>query len=891
VYPPGGATRRRSTTSHVARGVTTTVAVARLQRVARLFLMRHALQRIPVYTPMMTNSSLDEASTTSHDGINECDSICNAADAPSSTTPVMGSRMVHRIRAELDREERLSSLRATIAKRTLIAALRAWVRYRRTTPRCYRASLSDSDEDTRRLQFCAVQRRVESEGTMEKALCTLQAVLRARHSGRSVESLRDAHQRACAATRIQRAWRRSSFHAAYIHRLHDYQARTILFRQESLERRDLLRRHVVFLVRCHQLLYNAPCMWEAGLCIRRLPLYHPDGLFLCGNTLSHLPASMQVLPATPAAQTKRIVADGVQKSLTTAAAFAGPQSGEFSSHRAAAESESCRRRGVDDSFHDGRESGKCVQYASDAKWSLSEELDVDAELRNCQYRLFFSPEDRLLLQLQEDEDEEAMTSLCTPARETDSAERQQPPALANTSLGQEAGSCSGLSHTHSLTFPAQVDDSESYAKAFASALTSLRQQPTVDPALQHVFQRLEEVRSDPVRLMRVLRAHGHLPSELVAPFACYGLRYQSVARGEEDQSILSSTAAMQMCQPVTAGIASNLAAELRHCLAGAVPRKAGSEFSSLPTPLEEYKWRREVPLRHNRSGRRAVDAGALGEESGALLLRRSTTAVLQRSGFANPSTEALFHPPGDETSAVQRGETGSTADVSAAGDHLNATPRPTNDGGGNRSCSPAAWDHRLAAGEAEVGAVWRQFLLSIPAFSSSSSPSAAPADHVKGGSSQRNGNAESPPSAAQQGRRFVGLCSHLLPSVASTPLLLRDFQQPSVSGFLATGEDKKPGRTTWASAAGTTSVEEAASSKPRFAPPFGAATSTVLRAEDWWDAVERLFVQERFRRRAMEQNEGVQRRSIGILHCLASSTVGAASAVQTLGDCQVGRSA
>ncbi|KPI88280.1 hypothetical protein ABL78_2642 [Leptomonas seymouri] len=833
-----GGSRHRSTTLAAARGVAMMVSAARLQRAARLFLTRRALRRIPVYTLTCASDGDGEEKME--------DSDVSGAFAPDPP-PAMESRMVSRIRAELYRTERASDIRAVMAKRTLVAALREWIQKcrARKQPEGYEQWGS---ADGRRL----LPHSPHSTGTdiqAENALRTVQSTLRAQYSNRRVGALREEQKRCRAATAIQRAWRRSPLRRVFIRRVHDAHAREVLCRQEAVERRDVLRLHLIFLVRCHQQLYNDPCMWEAGLAIRRLPLYTAEGLFLSDLAGSYITGPMQLLVASavksgdspdPGAESR-----SPQAAIPTALRFTGPPS------ITAAAAETCRNGFLDEQQH-GRDTDK-----TDAWWS-ADELDIDAELRYCQYRLFFSPGDRRLLEEEEEEKKRVLVASLSPLGPADA----NVTAVGITSQVYENGSLVQVRQQQSPSLC--TDDNVPYSKAFAAALAFLRQPPVVDPAIQHAMEQLEAVRNDPAQMLRVLCAHGHLTSELVAPLACYGLHYQCVARGEEDQAVLSSTAVMQLCQALVTGVAANPGEELRRCLVGAVvqrrSRGAGAGAgggAALPLPLVEYKWRSELSLRR--------DGVAAHNEDKAVMLT-SAPAALQRSGFANPSTRALFDAV--ELVAPSRG-TGSTPDNTT-------TIRVQNESEGDEA--QMEWDHRLAAGAGEISEAWRQLLLSMPTTAPFASPAARPPMNNVNARMHLNekpvaslvASPDTSPSAPSD-RRLVGLCSQLVPSSSATPVLLRDFE----SAFAASAinqEGAVHSQSALQNAPSATVSTVRASSHCSFSSATAGPADVpvaVRCTSEWWDAVERLLIQERTKWLSLTQNESEQRRSIGILCSLA----------------------
>ncbi|KPA80094.1 hypothetical protein ABB37_05096 [Leptomonas pyrrhocoris] len=810
--------------------------------------MRRAMRRIPADAPQQNNfNEISYVSLSDADEERDGGDLIRVLVLPESPRP-MESRMVHRIRAELHRMERLGSLRAMIAKRTIVAALRAWIHRFRTSRQG--GSLTHSYMTYRKSVLSRNFRHTEAEMMgAEAGLCTVQAMLRAQHSKRCSVRLRDEQQRRRAATAIQRAWRRCPHRNAYIRRVLDAHARAVLCRHESLERRDMLRRHMVFLVRCHQQLYNDPCMWEAGLAIRRLPLYTADGLFLSDVVGSYVTGPMQLLAASTLRSENPLNEDaGVPSPLATiptALRFTG-----FSSSAVVAAEQGGNR--FSDALQPIRDMPK-----TDAWWG-DDELDVDAELRYCQYRLFFSPEDRRLLEEAAEGNPEMLAAL---SFSMDAAESRLSTLGFHSKRGEGGTVLPGQQQPPPLPLQT-VEDKMPYSKAFASALSFLRQPPAVDPAVQGVRQQLEAARRDPAQLLRVLCTYGHLSSELVAPFTCYGLHYQNVARGVEDQAVLSSTAIMQTCEPLVTGVAANPAEELRHCLVGVGVRKSSRSGAGaggavgLPLPLLEYQCRREAA--RGRGG--ATDQ--MGDKW--LMPLASAPAALQRSGFANLATQALFH--GVERAAP-------TADTGVTPDNTTTTSEVRNNAAGDELAKE--WDHRLAAGTGEIGAAWRQFLLSI----SASTPADFASSRNRNAKMQLNERTETAlkaapdvsPSAPMQDRRFVGLCSHLAaPTSPSTSLLLRDFE-PTGANFVKDEENNDvTGAALHEMSSAAAPVVNAAPCRSLKVKTTGNADApiTLLRAEEWWDAVARLLIQERSRRLSLGQNECEKRRSIGILRRL-----------------------
>lgn len=833
-----------SSTSRLARGVTTAVAVVRLQRATRLFLMRRALQRIPTSPPR--RNSCDKLPCRSHGETEESNrNLAGAIVTTASLLPsapaaaATESRMLHRIKAELYRMERLSSFRAMIAKRTLVAALREWVLRRRAQKRCDGTSVGSAGSADLLTHDVLAHFLADAGGAVEEAAPTVQAMLRAHDSCRLVAKHRDGQQRRLAASAIQRAWRRSPRYGAYIHHLDDSHAREVLCRQESVERRDMLRRHFAFLVRCHQLLYNAPCMWEAGLAVRRLPLHTADGLFLSAQASPCAKGPMQLLAASNASPKT--------SSLNGETGVALRSSPPLSALPALLHSTGSPEGTGAVAAATVVGSSPCVR-GGDAWWRDALQLDMEAELRRCQYRLFFSPEDFRLLEDGGGEEADAAATTFTVG----------PSPLSNTTAVSPVKNGADA-RTQSLL--AATENDVPYAEAFASALTFLRRPPSVDPGMQLALRQVEEARSAPAQLMRILQTHGHLSPELVAPFTCYGLHYQLVARGEADQAVLAATAAMQMCEPRLVGVVANPAEELRHCLVGAAVRRLGGGegggLCDLPLPLEACRWRRDGHLFFTT----ATAAATAAESQDA---RKRAPAVMQRSGFANPATQALF-----DSGAAKQEDT----------DPLDAEKAAT------------AWDHRLAAGIGELGAAWRQLLLSLPVappplgtiavdahWTTSDKKLQRRGEEEKGNKEEGNKARALVPPCGQPGRRLVGLRSHLGPASSSASVLLRDFEPSAATPNNDSGRCEKGEHRNHA-ALGTEcrviAVRAAAPSKHNFSSSSFAkadrASFTVFRPEEWCDAVERLFIQERVRRLSMERNESEQRRSVGLLRRLASS--------------------
>ncbi|KAI5691238.1 hypothetical protein MNV84_07943 [Leishmania braziliensis] len=781
--------------------------------------MHRYLQRtVPVATvPLNMSSSLSAEFTT--------------ADA----APLLESRFLHRLRAELYRKERAEELRADTAKRVIKAALRHWVQARRLLHR--HLSLYSSVKSA-----CEFNPLRAAE--LDAALCSIQASLRMYGSHHLVEARRAKLLQQTAVRVLERAWRRTPHYAASIRHINDRHMREVLCRQETVERRDLLLRHLLFMIRCHQTFFNDPRMWDAGVAIRRIPLYTQHGL------LSTEGSSMAWGTAVPLLPLPRVIVNSVAPCGDAVAqeeqATASPRrpetsplsatdnaNGSTSAWGSPVQSRPSLLANIGSSSYAGKEEG-------DGR------LDIDEALRLCEYRLVFSPEERQLL-------EEVKASLLYPTSPLFSSDAEVRRAahatagLMKSDMGALAASPGEL-QVASAESAVNTDSSLSYAAAFASALTFIRRPRIFDASRRCTVQHLRDIRSNTLEMQQQLRAHGYVSAALVAPFLRFGLHYQGLARGDTDLSCFTTTAGMRTCRPLVAGRVACAATELRRCLVGAVQGLGGTADSVLPVVLEEQKCRLQAVARMARQ-RPLLKGMATSTPSE---LRAAPTAGLMRDGFANPATEALCNGPAKHTQLL------GVADLARASSHT-ASRR----GSAVTIALVAEGSRRLTTSTDVVGPYWREFLFAkgVDAFVTAArkqgeAPGKADAAY------QTDASSLSPPLPKRVRR---GLESRLLPGASS--FLLRDFT-PSLMRCHPPIRAGPPPHDA-ATGAVALAIVPAGTSSSLLSMP----TSTMTHPAEWWDAMERLLLQEYTDRTELLRNEAVQHSSIDALRRMTPPSV------------------
>lgn len=860
-----------------AHRISQDVALHRLQKAFRWCLMRLALQR----TVPVTRRSIDSTG----DG---------DAAAEEAAAPVMESRFLHRLRAELHRNERASELRTDVAKRTMTTALRRWAhhRYHRQRHLSLRGSV-----------MAAFVTDPFLGAELDAALCTVQAVLRGCQSRRLVGHRSDlARQRAAVAV-IERAWQRAPMYGVATRRIHDRQACEVLCRQEAVERRDLARVHFVFLVRCHQAFYNDPRMWDAGAAIRRVPLYTPHGL-LGADDAADPEWSGVVTPGLSCAETPvRIGSPGTDADLSLgpsrlraptatfqsggpgvghASVFDG--AGPLSFHAHLVQGAGGAARGVDSggsratgwgAAGEGtisRVTSGLLRPRSGSTRSVGGVAgDVDAELRLCSYRLFFSPEEWRLLE------------------EAAAAQQVQPasPLLSSFSTlvsvrAEEASSVVAPGRAlQAVEVPSAVSyavagidptmPAPTYAQEFAAALTVLRQPRIFDNSGRRTVQHLRTVRGDALCILQDLRTDGYLTAAQSAPFLRAGLHYQALAQCDADLSSFAATAAMRTCRPQVAAHLACPATELRRCLVGAIQGSGAAADSFLPVVLEERKCRARAAVT---AARPAVPPRAAGEArlSPAAPSRLAISGVM-RGGFANAATQALFAAPAAVPQFGSPAE-GTSSPAAAAAAAAGASS-PTRRSSAAAASLTAEWTLRLAGGTSELGPYWREFLLALrvdtlPGASAGARAESRGVVEVTSSLKSRSLSPPPPPLLASANRQRRGLESQLCPGPAATSFLLQDFTPTAMRRRALGGA---AGRTV-ASASGAVAIAPRGN-RGVTASSLSSSSSTaaIVPSTEWWDAVERLLRQEYVDRTALLAGEAALRHSIAVLRRMADARV------------------
>ncbi|CBZ26014.1 conserved hypothetical protein [Leishmania mexicana MHOM/GT/2001/U1103] len=745
----------------------------------------------------------------------------SAEDVHADAAPLLESRFLRRVRAEVDRKERAEQLRKGTAARLIQQALRRWAQTRQLQQR----HLSIYSSVRPSYEFDPIR-----AAELDAALCCIQASLRMCASSRLVEARRVKLLQQTTASILDLACQTTLHCAASIRHINDRQLREVLCRQEAVERRDLLRRHFVFLVCCHQTFFNDSRMWDAGVSIRRIPLYTHHGL-LSGETLPVIWGT-----ATSSSPLTSATADGAAVRGDAVASPLPPQSSP------------CSATATVDRHIKGwgspAQPGPRLLEAVGSGWLDGTEedgghFDIDAALRLGEYRFLFSPEEwRLLKELK-------ASSLhpASPLFDSGTDGRRVGYDAAGV-LGAEAGALAAppgqLQMVPTETAPKDAC-SLSYAKAFASALTFLRQPRIVDPSVRCTVQHLHDIRSSTLEMEQELRVHGFLFAAQVAPLLNLGFHYQGLARGDADLSCFTTTSAMKTCRPLVAGRVACAATELRRCLIGAVHDSGCAAESVLPVALGEQKCSLMAAART--PSQRPSPAGV--SRSMLSLPRATPTAGLMRDGFANPATEALCHAPAKTAPCTGGADPtcGSTHTASWYGSAIG-------------TALAAEWSRRLASSADEVGPYWCEFI------SSTGIDALVTAAGRKGGTS---GDADAAyqtgpllPSPLLPMRVRRGLESHLAPGGPS--YLLQDF----LPSPMRRHADSSAGPQPLAAATGSVFVAVA---RAGASPSTSVSTTTcrMVHPREWWDAVERLLLREYTNRTELLTNETVQRSSIDVL--------------------------
>ncbi|KAG5490040.1 hypothetical protein JKF63_00159 [Porcisia hertigi] len=793
------------------------VALNRLQRAARWFLLHRYLREvIPVESP--TPGMCDHVK----------DDNLDAEAAPQFET-----RFLHRLRAELYREKRVEELRARAAKRVIQTALRGWVQMRWS--RDQRLSLQSR-------VLLAREHCPHRGAELDAHLCSIQASLRMCESSRLAEVRRVKSSQRAAVHVLERAWQRAPKYAASIRQINDRNMREMLCRHEAVERRDLLRLHLVFMVRCHQAFFNDPAIWDSGLLIRRIPLFQQ-----CGFLPAESPRASPEAGSPSAQRTSNLGHSGtlcsdaaVQGRETGASALQPRTSPSFATATTVMEnirgwgspipgdpnllvkdSDSCRAG-------DGEDEGR---------------FGIDASLRLIEFYLLFSAEERQLLS-----EAAGFSSLqgASPVLICAAAERRMAHGAARPSKAEAEARLLFAHQVQVVPTESMGSDaySLSYSKAFAAALTYLRQPSSVDASGHCAAQHLHNIRNSTLAMVRELHTHGYLSAPLVAPLLTFGLHYQGVARGDADLSLFTTTVGMKACIPMPAGRVTCASAELHRCFVGAVQDRRAAAHSLLPVVLEEHKCHLEAAAR-TRSQRPSQGDAPLFTPS---LLPRTPAARFMREGFANASTEALYSPPGN---LKQR---------SSFPDPMPAESYTRLQQGIPASIAYAAERSlRLATGADEVGSYWSQFIQSmrVDAFLT---VGAEQGDMRLGANAASDtDNLSLSPSATMRVRRR--LQSHLLPGTSS--YLLQDFTSSGMRKNQVTSAVIR-----FRNAA--VGASDLANGSPGITPStsLSVPTRTSLSPKEWWNAVERLLLQEYADRADVLISEGVYRRSVSVLRGL-----------------------
>ncbi|ORC93014.1 uncharacterized protein TM35_000023400 [Trypanosoma theileri] len=153
--------------------------------------------------------------------------------------------LANRIREILTMEYRLWKLRVRMAKRVLREAFNNYAISKREDP------------------TLALQRM------REDAVTVINAFLRARSDEIVIQRKRLVIFKKAAET-IEKVWVKSPLYQYLKNLSLENRMQRLLFKQESIERRDIIRQRWVFLVECHQRCYNDPILLEAGIAVRSL---------------------------------------------------------------------------------------------------------------------------------------------------------------------------------------------------------------------------------------------------------------------------------------------------------------------------------------------------------------------------------------------------------------------------------------------------------------------------------------------------------------------------------------------------------------------------------------------------------------------------------------------
>ncbi|KAK7199881.1 hypothetical protein NESM_000036000 [Novymonas esmeraldas] len=825
--------------SRSVRRISEEIALNRVQRAVRWFLMRRSLQRtVPV---------------ASHP-------LCTAAEDDADVVLVYESRFLHRLRAEVYRAERVDELRTGAAKRAVETALSRWAQARQLQHQ--RLSLQSSVLAV--YQFDPVR-----AAELDAALSIVQASLRLRESSLVFEERRARLRELTAVRVLERAWRDTPHYTAATRNIHDRHVREVLCRHESVERRDLIRRHLVFMVRCHQVFFNDPRMWDAGVAVRRIPLYTRAGLLSDDEPpISAAAAAKAVAP--PRSPLSSDVRGGMAHDSSAAVAREALGAGSLLRSPTAPFTATTNPNNSISCTGLFAQPGFTLLETARASWCPgAEEADsgrfsVDAALRLCEYRLLFSPSEWHLLG-------EAVAvpglqvALSHVSGDADGRGAAQEPAVGRPSDGG-AIAPAGL-HGELQVAPAEPCSTDvaapSYAELFASALTFLRQPRVLDASGRRTVQHLHDIRHSAIEMQRELRTHGVVTAPRVAPFLRFGIHYQALARGYADLSSFTTTPGMHTCRPLVAGRVACAATELRQCLIGAVQGSGGSADLTLPVVLEEH-W-------CNFTTTAAAATGTAwpkdGGPSAHVAPRAAPTAMLLREGFTNPTTEALFRAP---AAATRRSSAAHARRVSSrATSRRGSVAGPT---------LVAEWGRRLATSADEIGPYWREFLLGTR-VDALAAPSAGEEEEEEGGcgrlSSHETG-ADSPAPSSASRRLRVGLQSCLAPSAASA-YLLQDFMPGAalVHWRGGSGTRAQPPRAATATVgdrAGALVIGSRGADAAAL-PVLSASRSAVVPPVQWWDAVERLLLQEYTSRTEVTANEAAQRGSVTVLRRMSCPAV------------------
>ncbi|KAG5465466.1 hypothetical protein CUR178_00170 [Leishmania enriettii] len=807
--------RHNQRNSRLVCRISEEIALHRMQRAVRCFLMHRYLQRtVPVASvPLSMSESLI------------------AESAATDAAPRLESRFLHRLRAELYRQERAAELRTGIAKRVIQAALRRWAQ---THPLQHRRLFLLSRVQT-------VSERCPVRATeLDTALCSIQASLRTRESSYLVEARRVNYRQQTAVRVLERAWQKTPRYAASIRRIHDRQVRDVLCRQESVERRDILRRRLIFMVCCHQGFFNDPRMWEAGVAIRRIPLNAPHGLLstemsytLSGSAAFPSPLTSAAADAVPlygddAAEQVRAAASPLQPETPQLSPSANAN-GRMSCSGSRAPSGLSHFEIIRSSFRGGREKEDGGR------------LDIDAALRLGEYRLLFSPAQwRLLVEVK------ALPQLrLTLPHRSGVAEEQCVSHDTTESQKAEQGGAHASDPTQLQAMAAESvgngASSLSYARSFMSALAFLRQPRSFDAECRFTARHLHDIRCSTADMQQELRTHGCVSAALAAPFLTFGLHCQGLARGEVGSSCLTNTAGMKMCRPLVAGHVACAATELRRCLVGAALGCGDAMDAVLPVVLEEHRCGLKPVARRPRQ--RPPLAGV--RPLSLSYTRATPTAVFMRDGFSNPATAALYHAA---TKPTRR---------AGAADPTRTSPRQGSAAGINLSVE---WRRRLAVSADDVGPYWREFFVSaaVNAFVTITGKQG----EVPGEANAARGVDISSTSPLRPALVRRGLESRLFPGAPS--YLLQDFTPSRIRRHAQARAGSAP-----VDIAGDAVVFAVALAGGSPSSSLSLSTRAVAHPGEWWDAVERLLLQEYTGRTELLSSEAAQRSSIDVLQRMA----------------------